>query len=111
MIGNIGPAMYYARRNDQHSGLSISSRAHQAGRLGRGGVWVAEHGKGFEALCAGDGRLGAALWLIGQVEILKLALLQSGFNARSEFSLPCLDGSQDGCAAILQLAFSAMDRI
>ena len=50
---------------------------------------------------------GAALWLIGQVEILKLALLQSGFNARSEFGRQfalLLDGSQDGCAAILQVS-------
>src|ERR1700761_2863581 len=61
----------------------------------------------LQALFAGHGRLGAALGLVGGIEVFELALVQRGFDPGLELirQLALLgNGSEDGRAAILKLA-------
>jgi hypothetical protein len=61
----------------------------------------------LQALFARDGGLGAALGLVGQIEIFELALVERGFDARLQFvgQLALLgNGGQNGFAAVGEIA-------
>ena len=64
-------------------------------------------GERFEALIAGDGCLGAALGLVGEVEVLELGLFESGFDFGFQFGRELallLDGREYGFAAVFEIA-------
>ena len=92
------------------SSASSARHAELRGDFGerRGVVLFPEEvGERFQALLARDGGLGAALRLVGQVEIFELGLFERGLDLRlqlrREFAL-FLNGGEHGFAAVFEFA-------